>query len=67
MTDKSNSDRVTNKQLYEELAKVPNRREMWLVVAASSTVANLATTYITHLSPPQQAAALARFASHLFS
>lgn len=61
-----NGDRVTNAQLYQELSKVPTRRELWLVLVAGQTIASLVAATITKMTPPQQAQALAALLLHLF-
>lgn len=61
----TNGDRVTNRQLYEELAKIPSRREVYLILLGGQAVASGVTAAITRMSPPQQATALAHFALHL--
>lgn len=75
-------DRPTLKDVYEvarsvedkfeeKLKDVPTRREMKLWIAlglvGGQTVASLVTAYITKLSPPQQAHALANLALSLFN
>lgn len=60
--------RVTNAQLNGKLDDFRREVKLWVALGlvGGQTVASLVTAFVTRMSPPDQAAALAHLATSLF-